>query len=110
MKSTTSIRDMCLSHFRILGIPVAPNDLDSVLERADRESLSHLKFLDLLLGGQAAARRDPAIEWRIRQARFAERQALETFDWKSNPQHGGLQMHELASGHFIAGQSHRILD
>src|ERR1700752_1825185 len=107
-KSTPSIRDMCLSHFRILGIPVAPNDLDSVLERADRESLSHLKFLDLLLGGQAAAGRDRAIERRIRQARFAERQTLETFDWKFNAQIDRLQMEELASGDFIRRQSNLI--
>src|SRR2546428_9950744 len=87
-KSATpaSLRDLCLSHFKILGIPIAPNDLDTMLERADKETLSHLMSLDLLLGQQAAARRERSVEYRIREARFEERKTLETFDWKFNPQ------------------------
>src|SRR2546425_5430957 len=57
------------------------------LDRADKESLSHLKFLDLLLGQQAAARRDRAVERRIREAQFEERKLLETFDWKRSEEH-----------------------
>jgi len=35
-KSTpTPLRDLCLSHFKILRIPILPNDLDAVLDRAD---------------------------------------------------------------------------
>ena len=79
------------------------------MERADKESLSHLRFLDLLLGQQAAARRDRAVQWRIRQARFVERQTLETFDWKFNPQIDRLQIEELASGDFIRRRSNLIL-
>ena len=67
MTNTTSatLRDLCLSHFQILRIPITPNDLDAILERADKQTLSHLKFLDLLLCQQAAARRDRAVERRI---------------------------------------------
>jgi DNA replication protein DnaC len=112
MKKSTApvaLRDLCLNHFKILGIPIAPNDLDTVLERADKEMLSHLVFLDLLLGHQAAARRDRAVERRIRDAHFEERKSLETFDWKFNPQIDRLQMEELASGDFIRRQSNLIL-
>lgn len=109
-KSTTPapLRDLCMSHFQILGIPIDPNDLDAALERADKETLSHLKFLDLLLGQQAAARRDRAVERRIREARFEERKVLETFDWKFNPQIDRLQIEELASGDFIRRQTNLI--
>ena len=103
-----SVRDLCLSHFQILRIPITPNDLDAVLERADKQTLSHLKFLDLLLGQQAAARRDRAVERRIRDAHFAERKTLETFDWKFNPQIDRLQIEELATGDFIRRQSNLI--
>src|SRR5881628_552626 len=104
-KSTpTPLRDLCLSHFKILRIPILPNDLDAVLDRADKESLSHLKFLDLLLGQQAAARRDRAVERRIREAQFEERKLLETFDWKFNP-----QIEELATGDFIRRQSNLLI-
>src|SRR6058998_3121692 len=108
-KSTpTPLRDLCLSHFKILKIPITPTDLDSVLDRADKESLSHLKFLDLLLGQQAASRRDRSVERRIREAEFEERKLLETFDWKFNPQIDRLQIEELASGDFIRRQSNLI--
>jgi DNA replication protein DnaC len=111
MKNTNaaSLRDLCLHHFEILRIPITSNDLDAVLERADKQTLSHLKFLDLLLGQQAAARRDRSVERRIREARFAERQMLETFDWKFNPQIDRLQIEELATGDFIRRQSNLIL-
>ena len=59
-----------------------------------KESLSHLKFLDLLLGQQAAARRDRSVERRIREAQFEERKLLETFDWKFNPQIDRPQIEE----------------
>src|SRR2546426_2411347 len=104
-----SLRDLCLTHFKILGIPIAPNDLDTMLERADKETLSHLMFLDLLLGQQAAARRERSVEYRIREARFEEPKTLETFDWKFNPQIDRLQMEELASGDFIRRQSNLIV-
>src|SRR5438552_8805399 len=106
--NAASLRDLCLNHFQILRIPITPNDLDAVLERADKQTLSHLKFLDLLLGQQAAARRDRSVERRIRAARFAERQTLETFDWKFNPQIDRLQIEELASGDFIRRHSNLI--
>jgi DNA replication protein DnaC len=83
--------------------------LDAVLDRAAKESLPHLKFLDLLLGQQAAARRDRSVERRIREAQFEERKLLETFDWKFNPQIDRIQIEELASGDFIRRQSNLIL-
>lgn len=110
MKNATaaSLRDLCLNHFQVLRIPITANDLDALLERADKQALSHLKFLDLLLGQQSAARRDRSVERRIREARFAERQTLETFDWKFNPQIDRLQIEELATGDFIRRLSNLI--
>ena len=104
------LRDQCLSHFKSLGIPITPEALDIILDRADKETLSHLHFLDLLLGQQAAARRERSVEYRIREARFPERKTLETFDWKFNAQAiDRLQIEELASGDFIRRHSNLIL-
>ncbi|MBV8137614.1 MAG: IS21-like element helper ATPase IstB [Deltaproteobacteria bacterium] len=105
----SSLRDLCLRHCQLLRIPITPDELDAVLDRADKESLSHLKFLDLLLGQQAAARNDRSIERRVRAAQFDERQLLETFDWKFNPQIDRLQIEELASADFIRRQSNIII-
>src|SRR5213594_26990 len=110
-KSTTpaALRDQCLSHFKILGIVVPSDDFDAVLQRAENEALSHLRFLDLLLGQQAAARRERSVERRIRDAHFKERKTLETFDWKFNPQIDRVQIEELATGDFIRRHSNLLV-
>ena len=84
-KVTTPLRDQCLSHCATLAIPLEPAALDEVLSQAEKQSLSHLQFLDLLLGAQANARRERSIARRIREARFAENKTLEGFDWNFNP-------------------------
>src|SRR5437867_12469869 len=92
-----SLRDLCLSHFKILGIPIAPNDLDTMLERADTETLSHLMVLDLLLGQPAATLRERSDENRISEARTKAPNTLQTLDWEYNPQTDSLHMDAHAS-------------
>lgn len=77
---TNQLRERCQSHFLALRIPVEPAGLDELLARAEKESFSHLSFLDRLLGAEAGARRERAVALRIRQARFAEHKTLEGFD------------------------------
>jgi DNA replication protein DnaC len=112
MKKSTapsSLRDQCLNHFQILGLVIPPGDFDAALQRAEKEALSQLGFLDLLLGQQAAARRERSVERRIRDAHFKERKILETFNWKYNPQIDRVQIEELATGDFIRRHSNLIL-
>src|SRR5664279_5307677 len=79
-KTTTPLRDRCLSHCATLGVPLEGASLDELLSRAEKENLSHLHFLDLLLGTQADARRERAVARRIREARFADTKTLEGFE------------------------------
>jgi hypothetical protein len=44
--TTAQLRDQCLSHFTALGIPLEPASMEETLARAEKESLSHLQFLD----------------------------------------------------------------
>lgn len=109
-KTTTQLRDECLSHCATLGIPMEPAALDEFLSRAEKESLAHLAFLGLFLGAQADARRERGVARRIRQARFAESKSLEAFDWQFNPKaFDRLQIEELATGDFIRRKSNLIL-
>src|SRR5437867_3198952 len=109
-KTTTQLRDQCLSHCATLGIPLEPASLDELLSQAEKESLSHLHFLDLLLGAQADARRERTVARRIREARFAESKTLEGFDWQFNPKaFDRVQIEELASGDFIRRRTNLIL-
>src|SRR5438445_4948264 len=101
-KTTTPLRDRCLSHCATLGIPLEGVSLDELLSRAEKEGLSHLHFLDLLLGAQADARRERAVARRIREARFADSKTLEGFNWQFNPKaFDRMQIEELATGDFI---------
>lgn len=106
----TNLRDRCLSHFAALGIPIEPESLDALLLKAEKAAMSHLNFLDLLIGEQAAARRERSVERRIREARFAECKTLEGFDWKFNPKSfDRLQVEELATGDFIRRRANLIM-
>jgi DNA replication protein DnaC len=109
-KTTTELLDECLRHCATLAIPLEPAALDEVLTKAEKESLSHLQFLDLLLGAQAAARRERSVARRIREARFAENRTLEGFDWQFNPKaFDRVQIEELATGDFIRRRTNLIL-
>ena len=57
-----------MSDFQALRIPLRPEQLDAVLAAAEREGLSHLEFLRLLIGEQADRRRERSIAHRIREA------------------------------------------
>jgi len=99
-----------LSHCTTLGIPLEGGSLDEVLSRAEKDNLSHLHFLDLLLGTQADARRERAVARRIREARFADSKTLEGFDWKFNPKaFDRVQIEELATGDFIRRRNNLIM-
>ena len=107
---TTQLRDRCLSHFATLRIPVEATALDELLTRAEKESFSHLSFLDRLLGAQADARRERAVARRIHEARFAENKTLESFDWNFNPKtFDRVQLEELATGDFIRRRTNLLM-
>src|SRR5256885_16253486 len=86
-----------------------PKNMRSVMKRAYKDSLYHKNFRYLLSSQQATARRDRAVERRIREAQFEERKLLETFDWKFNPQIDRPQIEELATGDFIRRQSNLLI-
>lgn len=107
---TPTLCDQCLSHFATLRIPLDPASMDEVLSRAEKEHLSHLQFLDLLLGAQANAHRERAVARRIREARFEQNKTLEGFDWKFNPKtFDRVQIEELATCDFIRRRTNLIL-
>ena len=109
-KTTIPLRDRCLSHCATLRIPLEGVSLDELLSRAEKENLSHLHFLDLLLGTQADAHRERAVARRIREAHFADSKTLEGFDWQFNPKaFDRVQIEELATGDFIRRRNNLIM-
>jgi DNA replication protein DnaC len=109
-KTTNALRDRCLRHCATLRIPLNGAALDEVLSKAEKDGLSHLDFLDLLLGAEADARRERAVARRIREAHFAETKTLEGFDWQFNPKtFHRAQIQELATGDFVRRRNNLIL-
>ena len=105
-----ALRKRILEHLKVLRIPIGDDDLDEALRRAEKEQLPHLAFLDLLIGQQAAGRRERSIERRIRAARFRERKALETFDWKFNKKAiDRTEIEQLATADFIRRKDNLVM-
>jgi DNA replication protein DnaC len=96
------LRQRVLEDFQTLRIPLAADELDAALARAEKERSSALELLAHVLGPQADLRRQRAIERRIREARFREPVSLEGFDWEFNAQAiDRRQIEALATGEFI---------
>jgi DNA replication protein DnaC len=96
------LRQRILADFTALKVPLRPEQLDAALARAEREGLSHLECLHLVIAEQAGQRRERAIAHRIGEARFREGKTLATFDWQFNAQAiDRARIEELATGEFI---------
>ncbi len=98
----TDLRQKVLEDFQALGIPLLPEQLDAALSRAEREGLSHLEFLRVLIHEQANGRRERRIARLIRAAGFAETKTLADFDWQFNAAViDRVRIETLAGGEFI---------
>jgi len=100
--SVDAFREQVLADLHTMRVPMQPDHLDDVLARAEREHLTQLEFLALLIGEQSAQRRQRSTDRRIRDARFAESKTLETFDWQFNQRSiKKSEIEELATCEFI---------
>jgi DNA replication protein DnaC len=106
----SGLRDQLLADFAALQVPLPPETFDEALSRAEREGLSHLEFLHLVIGGQAAQRRERSIALRIRNAGFREPKTLATFDWQFNAKSiDRARIEDLATGEFLRRKENLIL-
>jgi len=91
-----------LDDAKTLKLPLSAETLDAALAHAEQKGLSHLNFLELILGEPAARSRQRAIERRIRDAKFREDKSLADFDWKFNAHAiDRAQIEGLATGEFV---------
>lgn len=84
---------------RLLRLPVAAENFESVL--AERKIKSDFTWLSTLLENELNARKENAIERRIKNATFPERRTLEQFDWSFNKKIDQDQIEELSSCAFV---------
>jgi DNA replication protein DnaC len=82
-------------------VPLSAEQFDEVVRTAEQQSLSHLEFLERVIGPPANQRRERSVERRIRDACFHEVRMLEDFDWTFNASAiNRVQIEELATGEF----------
>ena len=67
MATRRSLHDDVTAELRTLGIALTPAAIDAALSAAERESLSHLEFLHRLLAEPTEARRQRALDRRLRR-------------------------------------------
>jgi DNA replication protein DnaC len=113
VKTTVPPRSLCddvITALRTLGVAVPREVLDAALSAAEKESLGHLEFLHRLLADPAAARRQRAIERRIRQAKFREVTSLDGFDWEFNAKGvDRIRVEQLVTCDFVRRHENVIL-
>lgn len=100
--TTQDLRRRLLDDFRILQLAVSPAHFDATLAAAESAHLSHLEFLQRLVGAVADQRRENRIARRLHEARFCDPGTLETFDWDFNAEAiDRVQVEELATADFV---------
>jgi len=99
-----------LDDAKTLKLPLSAEALDAALARAEREGLSHLNVLELVLGEPAVRARQRAIERRIADAKFHHDRNLEEFDWNFNSQAiDRAVVEQLATGEFVRRGENLVL-
>jgi DNA replication protein DnaC len=104
------LRDRIVADFATLRVPLTAAELDTVLARAEREGLTHLQVMHLLVADQARQRRERSIARRIGAAKFQELKTLVDFDWHFNAKAiDRTQIEELATCAFIRRKDNLVL-
>jgi DNA replication protein DnaC len=104
------LRQKILEDFRTLGIPLKAESFDAIMARAEREGMSHLELLRMLIGEQADQRRERSIANRIRDAGFRESKTLADFDWLFNAATiDRMRIEGLATADFIGRRENLVL-
>ena len=110
MVTRRSLHDDVTAALRTLGVALTPAAVDAALSAAERESLSHLEFLHRLLAEPAEARRQRALDRRLRAAKFRELTTLEGFDWAFNAKGVDRRaVEQLATCDFVRRRENIIL-
>jgi len=113
-KTTTdlqgNLRERVLADAKTLKLPLSAEALDAALAHAEQEGLSHLNFLELILGEPAARSRQGAIVRRIHDAKFHHDRNLADFNWTFNAQAiDRAQIEQLATGEFVRRGENLVL-
>ena len=88
-------------HLKYLKLPFIIDHYQDLAAQAARKNWPHVNYLDNLVSGEAALRRDRSIERRIRMARFPLIKTLDQFNWAWPKKINRLQVQNLFRLNFV---------
>lgn len=91
--------DVIREQLKQLRLPSAMNELEMILQK--RKVKSDIGWLSELLESELDARKQSALERRMKRASFPERTSLEQFNWGFNKKISREQIEDLASCKFV---------
>jgi DNA replication protein DnaC len=91
--------DTIRDQLKTLHLSHAARELETIL--SNRKSRTDMQWLSELLESELDARKQNAIERRIKRADFPERRSLEQFNWDFNPKIPREKIEELATLKFV---------
>lgn len=99
--------DTVRDQLKQLRLPVASAELDAIIQR--RKKSTDVQWLSELLSAELDARKDNAVEKRIRRAGFPERRSLEQFNWDFNKKLPREKIEELSRLDFVEANEIALL-
>jgi DNA replication protein DnaC len=97
------------SHLAYLRLTAASDQLAPALEQAEREKLSHTRFLERLLAVEVDATERRKLEGRLRFASFPSPKTLAEIDYDAQPALDRKLVGELATLRFVEEHSNVLL-
>jgi DNA replication protein DnaC len=91
--------DVIREQLKQLRLPSAMAELEMILQK--RKIKSDINWLSELLEAELDARKESAVERRIKKASFPERTTLEQFNWEFNKKLPREQIEDLATCEFV---------
>ena len=91
--------DTVRDQLKLLRLSNVARELDNILSK--RKARAEIQWLSELLEAELDARKDNAVERRIKRADFPERRSLEQFNWEFNKTVPREKIEELAELKFI---------
>ncbi|RLB12923.1 MAG: ATP-binding protein, partial [Deltaproteobacteria bacterium] len=108
MKDKKEAQGLLDHHLGYLKLSFMQDHHQDLAAQAATKHWSHLDYLEKLVEGEAALRRDRSIERRIRLARFPVIKTLDQFKWSWPKNINRLQVQNLFRLNFIKNKSNVI--
>jgi len=103
------VHQRVLEHCKRLQLSNTALRIDGLLEKAAKDDLTFLDFLDLVTREEVASKSEKRVRMGIQIEHFPVQKTLEDFDFESQPSVDRRLVQELATGRFVANGTNVLL-